>query len=200
MIGRGTQVLRGSIVAAFSVFVAAVAHILGGGSVPSWVAFVLALVFASLISIPLVGKRMSLPRVAVAVTIAQTFFHTVFAVIGNPSNVVAATTGHHDLSFSVVAGSINHGAHGAMPMTAGHVLAGIITIIALRQGAAALNSIVASARRQIRRVLVVNVVPVSISRAPAASVFSWGAIAETLHTLRSVVSRRGPPLAPAVFS
>lgn len=188
------------MVAAFSVFVAAFAHILGGGSVPSWVALVLALVFALLVSIPLIGKRMSLPRVAAAVTIAQTFFHTVFAVIGNPSNVVAVTSGHHDVAFSAVAGSINHGAHGAMPMTAGHAIAAVITIAAVRQGAAALNAIAASARRQIRRVLVTWVAPVSIRRAQASIVFHWGTIAETLHSLRSVVSRRGPPIAAAVFS
>lgn|SRR5664279_4637871 len=200
MISRGTQVLRGLFIAAFSVFVAVLAHVFGGGNAPSWVALTLALTFATLVSIPIVGKRMSLPRVAIAVTIAQTFFHTVFAVIGNAGNVIASSTGHHDVAFTVATGTINHGAHGAAPMTFGHAIAAFVTIVALRQGAAALNAIVASARRQIRRVLISRVAPVSIRRAPAALIFHWGAIAETLHSLRSVVSRRGPPIAAAVFS
>ncbi|TQO20528.1 hypothetical protein FB472_2163 [Rhodoglobus vestalii] len=200
MISRGTQVLRSLFIAALSVLVAALAHVFGGGNAPSWVALALALAFATLVSIPLVGKRMSLPRVTIAVTIAQTFFHTVFAVIGNAGNVVASGTGHHDVAFTVATGAINHGAHGAVPMTVGHAIAGIVTIVALCQGIAALTAIVASARRQIRRVLVSRFAPVSIRRAPATLVFHWGAIAETLQSLRSVVSRRGPPIAAAVFS
>ncbi|MBH0116277.1 hypothetical protein I6E52_05410 [Salinibacterium sp. NG253] len=197
MIGRGTQVLRALIVAAFSVFVAAAAHVFGGGSMPSWVALVLALTFAALISIPLVGKRMSLPRVAVAVTIAQTFFHTVFAVIGNPGNVVAQSSGHHDLAFTVVAGSINHGAHGVGAMTAGHIVAGIITIVALRQGVTALSSI---AGRHLRQLFSTRVVPVVIRRTVVASAVCRDEIMATLQSLRSVVSRRGPPTVSAVFS
>ncbi|MBH0098370.1 hypothetical protein I6E68_04345 [Salinibacterium sp. NSLL150] len=200
MIGRGTQVLRALIVAAFSVFVAAAAHVFAGGSMPSWVALVLALTFAALISIPLIGKRMSLPRVAVAVTIAQTLFHTVFAVIGNPGNVVAQSSGHHDLAFTVLAGSINHGSHGAGAMTAGHIVAGIITIVALRQGVTALSSIAASAGRHLRHLFSTQVVPVVIRRTVVANAVCRDEFVATLQLLRSVVSRRGPPTVSAVFS
>jgi len=200
MIGRGAQVLRSSLVAAFSVFVAATAHIFGGGSAPSWVALVLALTFAALISIPLVGKRMSLPRVAVAVTIAQTFFHTVFAVIGNPANIVAQSVGHHDVAFSAAAGAINHGAHGAGAMTVGHIVAGIITIVALRQGVTALGSITASAGRQLRRLFSPQGVPLVIRRTVVASAVCRDEIMAPLRLLRSVVSLRGPPTVSAVFS
>ncbi|MEL0626121.1 hypothetical protein V6245_04085 [Salinibacterium amurskyense] len=200
MIGRGAQVLRSSLVAAFSVFVAATAHIFGGGGAPSWVALVLALTFAAFISIPLVGKRMSLPRVAVAVTIAQTFFHTVFAVIGNPANIVAQSVGHHDVAFSAAAGAINHGAHGAGAMTVGHIVAGIITIVALRQGVTALGSITASAGRQLRRLFSPQGVPLVIRRTVVASAVCRDEIMAPLRLLRSVVSLRGPPTVSAVFS
>jgi len=200
MTGRGTQVLRASLVAGFSVFVAATAHVFGGGSAPSGVALVLAFTFAGLISIPLVGKHLSLPRVAVAVTIAQTFFHTVFAVIGNPANIVAQSVGHHDVAFSAAAGAINHGSHGAGAMTAGHIIAGIVTIVALRQGVTALGSIAASAGRRLRRLFSPQGVPVVIRRAVEASAVCREDIIATLQPLRSAVSLRGPPTVSAVFS
>jgi len=200
MIGRGTQVLRAAFVAAFSVFVAAAAHVLGGGNAPSWIALVLALTFAALISIPLVGKRMSFLRVAVAVTIAQTFFHTVFAVVGNPANVVAQSVGHHDVAFTAAAETINHGAHGAGAMTAGHIIAAIITIVALRQGITALGSIAATAGRHLRRLFSPQGVPVVVRSTVVASAVCRDDITATLQSLSSVVSLRGPPTASVVFS
>ena len=200
MTGRGTQVLRASLVAAFSVFVAATAHVFGGGSAPSGVALVLAFTFAALVSIPLVGKQMSLPRVAVAVTIAQTFFHTVFAVIGNPANIVAQSVGHHDVTFSAAAGAINHGAHGAGVMTAGHIIAGVITIVALRQGVTALGSIVTAAGRHLRRLFSPEDVPLAVRRTGEASAVCRDDVTAALQLLRSAMSVRGPPTASAVFS
>lgn len=102
------------------------------------------------------------------------------------------------------------GAHGALPMAGmtgmsaapldaalmslAHLLAAVVTIVALRHGERAFGILVAAARLVVRRVLVANRLPVrarTAHRAPApALVF----LPRDLGVLLSVMRHRGPPV------
>ena len=77
-----------------------------------------------------------------------------------------------------------------------HLLAAVVTIVALRHGERALGILVAAARLVVRRVLVVGTLPIrtrTAHRAPApALVF----LPRELGVLLSVMRHRGPPATP----
>jgi hypothetical protein len=142
---RVARVVRGLIVAAVSLLVAAVAHIAGGGRIGA-VGFALALAFSTLVSIGLTGRSISRIRIAAAVLFSQGAFHLLFGV---GSDYRAAATAHlpgipmtgmgmASLD-SAAASTLARSTHTVdMPdsgwMWAAHALAALITILALVRG------------------------------------------------------------------
>lgn len=80
MSSRGARVARGFAAAGVATLVAALFHMAGGGQAPSAVALALSLVFSSLASIVLVGRRVALWRVTLSVVVSQFLFHALFAL------------------------------------------------------------------------------------------------------------------------
>ena len=80
MSSRGARVVRGFAAASVATLVAALFHVAGGGLAPSALALTLSLVFSSLGSIALVGKRVAAWRLTLSVLVSQFLFHALFTL------------------------------------------------------------------------------------------------------------------------
>lgn len=185
MSSRWARFARGWLAASFSVFVAAFAHVIGGGHVPSALAVVLSLAFAGIVAVPLAGKTVSLLRLSISVGVAQALFHTLFALGGG---VTVTQLGHHG-PLTITGATAVHGHEGMLPA---HVLAAVVTIVALRLGEGAFWMLLGLAREGLRRTLLPASDPVRIA-APRTASFAAEPRPLALAVLRSPLSRRGPP-------
>lgn len=80
MSSRGARVARGFAAAGVATLVAALFHLAGGGQPPSALALTLSLIFSSLGSIALVGKRVAAWRLTLSVLVSQFLFHALFTL------------------------------------------------------------------------------------------------------------------------
>lgn len=177
---RWARFTRGWVVAAFSVFVAALSHSFAGGATPSWLAIALALAFASMLSIGLSSGgaastrrsapgRAALAGMVISVAGSQLIFHGLFSLLGaQPALGHAALPaaslgvhGGHQLSSAQIAGQLAAiapqggallpgGAHHDAWMILGHTIAGLLTIAALLHGEQALRALGRTARLGLR--------------------------------------------------
>jgi len=86
---RVSRVARGWIAVSYATGVAAVGHGLVDGSAPSTLAVVVGLVFAGLLGTFAIGRRPSLPRLAIVVAGSQVAFHLVFSWLIPGTSVTA---------------------------------------------------------------------------------------------------------------
>ena len=159
MDSRWGRVARGWAAAICATAVAAVSHTLGGGAPPTLFALVVTLIISGTVCTLAAGKTLSLARLTGAVAISQALFHTVFSSLGTP---VAAAHTHSPSIVEPVA------AHHAGGMWVAHVVAGLITIAALRHGEAAFWGFAVTARLFFARLLAVMAAPAPVSRASVA--------------------------------
>lgn len=157
MTTRWARFARGWVVAVFATLVAALSHTLGGGTAPSALAVVVSLAFAGMICVVLAGRTVSTLRLTLSIVISQVIFHLLFSFggAGGALTVDAAATGPHGgHSVSVVtvgAGeALAHVGHAGWTMWLAHLLAAVVTIVALRRGEQAFWGLVANARLSIR--------------------------------------------------
>ncbi|MBD8704434.1 hypothetical protein [Frigoribacterium sp. CFBP 13712] len=152
--------LRAVLSTSVGVLVTATAHSLGGGAFPPPLLLALVFVAGVLGCFAAGGRRVALPNLVVAIGLLQGLLHVVFSLghgsLGHGSVGVDPTSASS-------AGSTGHGAHahlvtmpdvaaasgdmGAMPsgtMVWAHVVAGVVTIIALRLGASAVRQLARS--------------------------------------------------------
>lgn len=168
-------------------YLALLCHVVGGGVAPSALAVGICVAAVTWVAV-LVGRaRPSLPLLVAAIAIAQVVLHTAFSV--------ATAT-------ATVAGD-GHGAHGPLTVTAtgsghamwpAHVLAGILTVVAIRRGESLLRGLLEVARLG-AAVLLRRVVLVVVPRPLAAIVGAIVAVPvdPVTRVFESVVQRRGPP-------
>ncbi|WP_426625629.1 hypothetical protein ACPPVW_06110 [Leifsonia sp. McL0607] len=210
MSSRGARVARGFAAAGVATLVAALFHMVGGGQAPSALALTLSLVFSSLGSIALVGKRVAVWRLTLSVLVSQLLFHALFTL--SPSATFSGMPAdghlHAGMHLTMVAGSASASAM-AMPamivgespwMLLSHGAAALLTIVVLLHGE---RTLVAVARfaffvlgRVVDRVAAVQAEPLlrlttSVADAPRAL--------SRLDTVLDGRRRRGPPpsLVPA---
>jgi hypothetical protein len=154
MTTRWARFARGWVVAGFSTFVAALSHTVGGGAAPGLLAVVVSLAFAGMVSIALAGRTLSTWRLTVAVLLSQLIFHGLFSLGGSGGRLTATDAGFghaHGADPVVVlmnpglAGGAMHTDHGWM-MTAAHVIAAMVTVVALRHGERAFWGLFTTAR------------------------------------------------------
>jgi len=181
---RASRAARGWIAGAFATGVAATSHGLADGAAPSTLSLAVALVFAGVLGTFVVGRRPSLPRLAVIVSGSQLGFHLLFAGL-TPGT--AAPASHHDLS-PVLEPAVAH--HGTSPtMWIAHAIALLATIWFLRRAEVALWRMLRHAFDVVRfRSPVVAVRPRTDLAVGAAA--SWYPLPAPFL---SVVSDRGPP-------
>lgn len=151
---RASRTLRGMLASGVATFTALLSHVAAGAPAPGWVGIVVPLALATLVSIAVAGRRVALPRLAVAVVASQALFHTLF-ILGAGGSVSGG--GHH-----VATGSLGYTAAPALHDHLGpamwvlHSAAALVTIAALHRADRTLRAI-AGARdrlgRWVRRVV-----------------------------------------------
>jgi hypothetical protein len=153
MAGRGTRVVRGTVTAAFAILVAMLSHMAGGGHAPGAVGVVLAAALAVPACILLAGRTVSTTRLSIAVAGSQAILHLLFSVGVPSSATVQVVGGHHGMGGHVVGAGPDaagmagmSGMHAGSTMSIAHLLAAIVTIVALRFGEKAFWDLLALAR------------------------------------------------------
>ena len=184
MQSRVSRVARGWIVGSFATGVAAVGHGLADGTAPSSLAVIVGLVFAGLLGTFAIGRRPSLPRLAIVVAGSQVAFHLVFSWL-TPGTATPAD--HHGMA-TLIAPAVAH--HGTDPwMWAAHAVALLATVVFLRRAELALWILLRDTFRVSRIPRVATAAqparpcpaPTAAPRHPVPALFF------------SVVSHRGPP-------
>jgi hypothetical protein len=204
MSSRWARVARGAVVASVAIALAALSHAAGGGSAPGAAGLAIAIAFAVPASVAIAGRRLTLPRIAVAVTLSQLLFHLLFA-LGGPSSLTLVQNGHHgavtasttDASGLALAGLASTGLHHAgAAMWAAHAVAALLTIAYLWRAERAVWRTVAAATGRFAAVLrgraVVLPTP-SIETDVAVPTRSRRRMRDDLGVVLSAMRHRGPP-------
>ncbi|NEM92255.1 hypothetical protein [Galbitalea soli] len=176
MTQRWGRVLRGLCASGLAVFVAAFAHVAGGGSTPGLAGVALALALSGLAGVAIAGRALSRLRLSATVLLSQLAFHALFGIgavelgIGaarldagavqsgvGPSAAVDAMgmpgmPGHAAASAGAV-GTVIPPLGGGAVMWAAHALAALLTIAALVWGERAVRSLGRSAALAVSRAL-----------------------------------------------
>lgn len=187
------------LVAGVSTLVAAAFHTAAGGSTPSIVAIVAALVLSGGFGMLVVGRRLGRRRTAAGVALDQVMFHAMFAFFGANSPVVAHDAAHsapahaHALPLSLGVDASVVAAAPTMAMIAGHVAAAIVAYALIRVGVAAVAGCLAALLAALARALETAVAP----RVPTVGrLVARGQHPSLLRGTDAVriPDRRGPPV------
>ena len=183
---RGARAARGTAVAVFATFVAALAHTLGGGAPPGPIALAVALAFSAPLAMALTGARARMLRTAVSALVAQGLLHLTYA-IGSPR--LPSGSGGHPAVHPVA--SVDHG-DAWMPIA--HLAAAALTLAALVAGDRVFDAAAGALCVFVRRL---TSIPVPL----AAPRVTWlGGAPRPRPTTRLLISglgSRGPPTAIA---
>jgi len=199
---RAQRLARGWIVGLVATTAAAVSHSVADGYRPGALSFGAALVFAGMLGTLVIGRRPSLPRLAVAVGVSQFAFHLLFSTLGSGAGSAvriigsgmpgmpmtdaptiaapAAMSGHHHLEDP--------------GMWIAHAIAAVLTILFLRRAEGAVWTMLTRLGRIVATLLTVVLVPAGSGEVPRlpGRPSLWRRPAEQL--LVASASRRGPPL------
>lgn len=194
---HGRRVARGTAAATIATFVAALSHTIGGGSFPPAPLLALALVLSIGWCTVVTGRRFGWTRVSLAVTASQMLFHGTFALSGGQGGhvvVVDSVHAHHGATTLAVLGGGSAHEHDSGPMILAHLVAALVTIVALRLGestataTAALSTVVRSLLPTIPALVPIGR-PAGVRVRPDGSGFRPARTAVLLGGLR----HRGPP-------
>jgi hypothetical protein len=133
MATRGARVVRGLLASSIAVFVAALAHVAGGGTAPGAAGVAVAFAFCALASIALAGRRVSRIRLAATVILSQGVFHLLFLVSGG-SAISAPSAPGMDMGTSSIVGTSGPAMVEDGWMWIAHGIAAVVTIVALAWG------------------------------------------------------------------
>ncbi|NQX34896.1 hypothetical protein [Herbiconiux sp. VKM Ac-2851] len=206
MTSRTTRAARGLAAAAIALFLAALSHVAAGGGAPGQAGAALAAAFAALVCVGLAGRRLSVPRLAIAVLISQFAFHLLFGVgSGTGSGLAVATAHHHGRAVSTLVPDALQSSLAATPahahdsgwMWVSHAVAAVLTVLVLARGELAARRLLALARHRIWqpvRVLAGRVATATLAR---LAVVLHAAVTENsppVHRLRQFSVAVGPAL------
>lgn len=181
MHSRAARVARGAVAAGFATFVAAFSHTVAGGVAPSVFGVLASLLLSTAGCALLAGRELSLWRLAASVGLSQLLFHGLFSTVGAPVPVEHA----HETMLPDAPASAAHG-----DMLAAHVLAGVVTLIALRFGERAFWGVARTALLLFARLL-----PVAVPVTPGIPrLVPQRRVARSISVLLlSPMRHRGPP-------
>jgi hypothetical protein len=195
---RGARVGRGAVAASLATFVALVSHVSAGGVIPGPVGVLVPLLLSFVVSVALAGRRLSVWRLGLSVVVSQALFHTLF-VLGSYDLGAGAGAGAHAHGDAVpvaAGGSSSPVLTVDADMAAGHLVAVVVTTLALHRGERTLAGLRALARACVAwvraRVRVSVFIPASVRRVRAAVVATVPPVS-TMVVRAS--ARRGPPVA-----
>lgn len=194
---RWSRVVRGTLAAIVSTFVAAFSHAIAGGALPGAAGLSLTFVFSWLVCIALAGRRWPLARLAVSIAASQAMFHSVFSSLGS-SAASAAPTGLmavHDHNAPLVFTGLPGHAHDPAEMWLAHLAAALITFAVLAFGERTITSI--AQRAALAVVRFARRMPEPIVDSPLVGVVAARLRAVTPRVRRLPFTRlrhRGPPV------
>lgn len=181
MHSRAGRLLRGGLTGAVATVTAALSHAVAGG-MPSGLALGTGLLFGAVFGTLAIGRRTTLPRLAVVIAGTQVAFHLVFSYL-TPATGTVVTTGHHATVWVDAVPVVEPD----VAMWAAHVVAGVLTLWFVRRGEAVVWRIL---RDALLRVLVLLVPVVAAPpRLPVAARTIPVHVAVAVRLPR----RRGPP-------
>lgn len=183
---RQVRALRGTAAAVVATLVAATAHTLSGGGAPHPFLVVSVAALASPIAVWLAGRRPAWWRTALVVTGAQALFHGAFALAGDARPLVPS---HAHLSHQVPASAVGASPDGDPAMIVGHVIAALVTIMAVGHGERLLQRLGRGIRHLAARVTAALPAPLALPRTIATA----DAPPRPQRHHRFALSRRGPP-------
>jgi len=201
MPARAQRLARGWIVGLVATTAAAVSHSMAGGYRPGALSFGTALIFAGMLGTLVIGRRPSLPRLAIAVSVSQLAFHVLFSELGagGGSSVGAVGTGMPGMSAMddpTVATPLAMSAHDHLAdpgMWIAHAIAAVLTILFLRNAEAAVWSMLARLGRVLVRPFA-TVIAAAPSARPTRLPMDAVVPKPAERLLVDSASRRGPPL------
>lgn len=204
--GRGVRLARGWAGATAATFVAALSHVLAGGTVPGVPMLMLSLALSGLVCSMLAGRVLSLWRMSAAVVLSQGLFHWLFSAgtAGfEAAPMAGATPGHagHGMSpMTIVATGQASPAmdHDAPLMLLFHALAAAVTIALLRRGEVAGVQLLHAAHLCLARFLPRLVPPPLPVRAPPAVPHLHVRVVASLGVPLLAMRHRGPPCTAVV--
>lgn len=199
---RWMRVGRGFLAASVSTFVAAFSHSIAGGPPPSGAGIALCLAFATIVCMLLAGRRMSRMRLAASVAASQVLYHLLFGLVPAPAagavrivETAGALSGHSHSAGLAFEAAGAHAAHADPGMWAAHLLAAVVTFLALRHGELAVSALLALTRGMVASILPRAMPqPVVWSTGPAR-LAAWvrRAVPAIRRPLLSPMRHRGPP-------
>lgn len=193
MTPRAQRALRGLLAAATATSIALIGHLLGGGQMPQLIGVAVPLVAATLASIAVIGRRLSLWRVSTAVIASQLIFHTLFVLgtVGSATDT-SAMDAMPGMAHTPATGSVlvSAGSIAAPAMGLGHIAAALFTIVLLWRGEATLRALAQLARRALARIQSLSPLPVLV---PVSRFVSTTGSAPALRLVATSAWRRGPP-------
>jgi len=202
---RWARVCRGMLASTTAIFVAALFHVAGGGAAPGPVALALSLAFATLASIALTARRLSLWRLIAAVGLSQFLFHALFS-LGEGSARFTAPGGmghlHAGMRLVMTSGMMPtaHASDLSPSMWLTHASAVLVTVLALRFGEQSFWGLFRTARVRVARAadrLVALPVPVRSAVVPVAT--AEPARLRDLGLPLARLRHRGPPALARAF-
>jgi hypothetical protein len=207
MATRWARLSRGMLASGLAIFVAALFHVAGGGSAPGPVALALSMAFATLASVALTTRRLSLWRLTAAVGVSQFLFHLLFSLGDSgsgarftaPGGMAHLHPGSH-LTMTVGAMPAAHGTDLSPSMWLTHATAVLVTVIALRFGEQAFWGLFETARvRLVRAAERLVVVPVAVGPSITATATAEPARLRDLGLPLARLRHRGPPESAGAF-
>ncbi len=192
MLSRAERLARGGIVGGFATATAAVSHAVAGGYSPNALSLIAGALFSGMLATFAIGRRPSLPRLAVVVGIGQLAFHLLFSLLGggsatpDPGRMPMADMGPVSVHPAMAAHD-----HLADPrMWLAHTVAAVLTIAFLRRVEQAVWSLLHDVLVFAVRALGLAVVH------PDRPLSRLSARPPVLSSLAEVtaISQRGPPL------
>ncbi|WP_138444868.1 hypothetical protein [Sinomonas susongensis] len=189
---------RAVVIAAATVFLAAGAHVAGGGILPDplIVAGILALVALAVMT--LTGRKIRPWLMLAVLGTGQFGLHEVFGALSDSASAPSALSPSAEhvhvlaaLSAPGIPGHL-HGGSNSTSMLVAHAIATVLTALLLARGEAALWALLAWLRPLVRLLVAASPLP-----RPTAPAFTEEALPRAWRSLR-LPARRGPPSAFAV--
>ena len=195
---RRTPLLRGFVGATIATFVALLSHVWVGGDMPGMLGVAVPWILSLMISTVLAGRRLSIVRLSIAVTLSQALFHILF-VLGS-FTPRGGFTPHMHGSAAMTLGDATALTSGAAlvpddaAMWIAHGVAALLTVLALYRGERIVRALAAAASdlaRWLGRAVLAGASP-----RPVAPVRGRWVVVSAPHPRDrhlAALRRRGPP-------
>ncbi|WP_223627315.1 hypothetical protein [Microbacterium sp. EST19A] len=131
---RKPAVVRGFAAASLATFAALAGHVTGGGQMPGPLGILVPWLFSFMVCVLLAGRKLSVIRLSISVTISQLLFHVLF-VLGTIEPSGTAVGHVHGAPLVLPGGAgVTEAVVADGTMWVGHLLAAIVTVLVAHRG------------------------------------------------------------------